>query len=268
MNWRIWTQGFLFVAISIYFTHFALTDPETGFLVVGYHHFGQVLLTLFMSIVPPMVLSWLVLLPVRFVAFVVTESRSPRTSVEAGDDAEDVNEFVEHSEIPECAEVATSTHNHLQGDRLPADSATPAWLAPASIVEAPAASMAALFCDLLRALRGRLDTAIFPFDDGQLHGVTSHPGVAGRVVYGADAAAMPDGLVLVADLVRSTEQVYVLMRQGERRFYWMDRIMSPWSADCGPAAQRGLEAALAEWDAGATSVYVSDGRRRPWPMRA
>ena len=120
---------------------------------------------------------------------------------------------------------------------------------------------------LLPSLEGRLTTAVHPFREDNLHGVTSHTGLSGRLLYGADAAGMPDGLVLAAVLASSTEQVYVLMRDGERRFYWMARIMSPWSAGEGPRAQRLLADALALWDAGAAEVYVSDGVPGPWPTR-
>ncbi len=65
MDWRTWIRILIFVPLSIYFTHYALFDSEDGLLTVGYRHFGQVLLTLFMAVVPAAVLSWVAVLPLR-----------------------------------------------------------------------------------------------------------------------------------------------------------------------------------------------------------
>ena len=133
----------------------------------------------------------------------------------------------------------------------------------------PAIDPAEMKLDLHRVLPplvGRLTAAVHPFAESNLLGITSHPEICGRVAYGVHTRLMPDGLVFAAILARSTEQAYVLFRNGERYFYFMDRIMNPWSADCGPRAVALLAEALAEWDAGAARVYISDGMRKDWPQ--
>ena len=126
-------------------------------------------------------------------------------------------------------------------------------------------AMVRMIHDVLPLLSARLQAATDPFREGNLLGVTSHRDVPVRVAYGVHADTWPDGFVLGAILHRNTEQAYLLMRDGDRQFYWMDRYMSPWSANAGPEARRSLEEALAEWDRGAREVYVCDGVRRDWP---
>jgi len=128
-------------------------------------------------------------------------------------------------------------------------------------------TMTHVLCDVLPPLRGRLRRAIYPFAEHRLQGVTSHRGLTANLLYGARFDEMPDGLVLAAVLPRNTEQVYLLMRDGDRRFYWMDKVMSPWSSTAGAEARESLAAALADWDRGAKRVYVSDGMEREWPSR-
>jgi len=126
-------------------------------------------------------------------------------------------------------------------------------------------TMAQTLCDLLPPLRGRLGRAIFPFAEHMLQGVTSHRGLTANLVHGAHFDEMPDNLVLAVVLPRNTEQVYLLMRDGERRFYWMDKVMSPWSSTAGAEAGDSLAEALADWDRGVERVYISDGMEREWP---
>lgn len=88
MRWSQWIHLLAFLGLSIYFTHFILVDSDDGLLAVGYKHFGQILLTLFMAVVPPLVLSTVAVTVLKLLVWPVEalfKSKARRPGVAASD---------------------------------------------------------------------------------------------------------------------------------------------------------------------------------------